>query len=148
MWEQLCRAMDRADLLEDPRFKGWIVRHANGAACYEEIAKWTRQRTKHEAMRILGSAGVPCSAVLDTKDLFADAHLAARGFIRPVEHAALGSVPHLASPLRLGASDVPLVAAPLLGGHTAQVLRADLGLSEDEIARLRQQGVVAGPELE
>jgi formyl-CoA transferase len=146
MWEQLCRAIDRADLLEDPRFKGWIVRHQNGAACYEEIAAWTRARTKHEVMRILGSAGVPCSAVLDTKDLFADPHLAARGFVRSVEHAALGRVPHLASPLRLGASDVPLVAAPLLGGHTAEVLRADLGLTDEEIARLRRDGVVAQQE--
>jgi formyl-CoA transferase len=146
MWEQLCRAMDRADLLEDPRFKGWIVRHQNGAALYEEIAKWTRARTKHEAMRILGSAGVPCSAVLDTKDLYADPHLRARGFVREVEHAALGRVPHFASPLRLQASEVPLRAAPLLGGDTVEVLRGDLGLSDDEIARLRQSGVVATQE--
>ncbi len=146
MWEQLCRAMDRADLLEDPRFKGWIVRHQNGDALYAEIASFTRARTKHEVMRILGSAGVPCSAVLDTRDLFADPHLVARGFVRDVEHAALGSVPHFGSPLRLSASDVPLEAAPLLGGHTAEVLRSDLGLSDDEIARLRQSGVVAQQE--
>ncbi len=146
MWEQLCRAIERPELIEDPRFKGWIVRHQNGAACYEEIARWTRAHTKHEAMRILGSAGVPCSAVLDTQDLFADPHLVARGFVRAVEHPTLGRVPHLASPLRLAGSDVPLRPAPALGGHTAEVLRTDLGLTDDAIARLRQNGVVATQE--
>ncbi len=148
MWTQLCGAMDRPELAEDARFKGWIGRHQNGAALYQEIAKWTREREKYPVMRILGGAGVPCGAVLDTRDLFDDPHLRARGFVRDVEHEALGRVPHLGNPIRMSASDVPLRAAPLLGGHTAEVLRADLGMGEAELAALRAAGAIAEPAAE
>ena len=143
MWEQLCAAMERPELAEDPRFKGWIARHQNGAACYEEIAQWTRGRTKHEAMRILASAGVPCGAVNDSRDLFADPHLRARGFVVELEHEVHGRVAHLGNPLRLSESRVPLRAAPGLGAQTSEVLRSDLGLSDTELGRLKDAGVIA-----
>jgi len=143
MWEQLCAAMGRPELAADPRFSGWIARHQNGAACYAEIAKWTRGKTKHEAMRILASAGVPCGAVNDSRDLFADPHLRARGFVVELEHPAHGRVAHLGNPLRLSESRVPLRAAPGLGAQTNEVLRADLGLSDTELGRLSDAGVIA-----
>jgi formyl-CoA transferase len=148
MWEQLCHAMQRPDLLEDARFRGWIARHQNGAALYEEIAAWTSARTKHEAMRVLASAGVPCSAVLDTKDLHEDPHLRARGFVQSVDHEVLGTVPVMGSPLRMAGEPARLRAAPVLGRHTDEVLRADLGLSDSELRALRAAGVLAGPALE
>jgi formyl-CoA transferase len=142
MWDQLCAAIGRPELAVDPRFKGWIVRHENGAALYEEIASWTRARSKHEAMRVLAEAGVPCSAVLDTRDLFQDPQLRARGFVKRVQHEVLGEVPILGSPFRLSRSHVELAAAPVLGRHTDEVLRADLGLSESELRALHESGVV------
>jgi formyl-CoA transferase len=142
MWEDLCRAMGRPELAKDERFAGWIARHKNGDACYAEIAAWTRGRTKHEAMRILASAGVPCGAVNDSRDLFADPHLRARGFVVELEHEAYGKVAHLGNPLRLSASQVEMRAAPGLGSHTAEVLRADLGLADSELEKLRTAGVI------
>ena len=142
MWDQLCSALGRPDLASDPRFKGWLLRHENGAALYDEIASWTRSHTKHEAMRILAEAGVPCSAVLDTRDLFQDPQLAARGFVKRVEHEVLGEVPILGSPFRLSQSEVELRAAPVLGRHTDEVLREDLGLSDSDLSALHASGVV------
>ena len=146
MWEQLCSALGRPELASDPRFKGWIVRHENGAALYDEIAKWTLAHSKHEAMRILAEAGVPCSAVLDTRDLFQDPQLQARGFVQHVKHDVLGLVPILGSPFRMSRSQVELSAAPVLGRHTDELLRADLGLSENELRALHASGVVATKE--
>jgi formyl-CoA transferase len=148
MWEQLCKAMGRPELADDPRFKGWVVRHQNGAALYDEIAAWTRRHEKHEAMRILATAGVPCSEVLDTRDLFEDPHLRARGFVQSVDHEVLGTVPVMGSPFRMSGEPVKLEAAPVLGRHTAAVLRADLGIDDAELARLREIGIVSGPGLE
>jgi formyl-CoA transferase len=143
MWQSLCRAMDRLDLLDDPRFTRGAGRHENQLALYEEIAKWTRERTKHEVMATLGKAGVPCSAVLDTHDLFEDPHLRSRDFVKHVSHGALGEVPVLGWPARLSKSQVELRAAPLLGEHTAEVLRSELGLDEGAIAALGAAGVIA-----
>jgi formyl-CoA transferase len=146
MWEQLCAAIGRPELADDPRFKGWVVRHQNGTALYEEIAAWTPRHDKHEAMRILATAGVPCSAVLDTKDLFENPHLRARGFVQSVDHEVLGTVPVMGSPFRMAGEPIALKAAPVLGRHSDEVLRSDLGLSDTELRRLRSAGIVAGPE--
>jgi formyl-CoA transferase len=146
MWEQLCAAMGRPELANDARFAGWIARHQNGSACYDEIARWTRERSKHDVVRVLAGAGVPCGAVLDSRDLFADPHLHARGFVSELEHETLGAVRHLGNPLRLSKSQVPMRAAPVLGKHTAQVLREDLALSESDLQALVDSGVIAPAE--
>ena len=140
--EDLVRAMGREDLLEDERFSRGKRRHENADALYEEIAKWTRAHTKHEAMKILADGGVPCSAVLDTRDLYEDPHLQARGFVHSVEHESQGRLPMFGWGPRLEKSDVPMRAAPLLGRHTEEVLRADLGLASEELQSLRDAGAL------
>ena len=140
-WDALCLAIDRPDLITDERFVG-LERFRNGAALYEEIAKWTRERTKREVMECLGAAGVPCSAVLDTKDLYEDPHLAARGFVHEVEHPQHGRVRLLGWAPRMWASPTRIERAPLLGEHSDEVLRGELGLDAATLAGLRDRGVV------
>lgn len=140
MWQTMCKAIGRADLIEDARFKTGEDRRANGEALIEEISRWTRERTKYEAMRELGEAGLPCSAVLDTRDLFEDPHLRERGFIHEIDHPDLGRVPLLGWAARLSKSQVPITPSPQLGAHTEAVLGADLGLDEAELQKLRERG--------
>jgi formyl-CoA transferase len=140
-WDALCLAIDRPDLITDERFVG-LERIRNGVALYEEIAKWTRERTKREVMERLGAAGVPCSAVLDTKDLYEDPHLAARGFVHEVEHPQHGRVRLLGWAPRMSASPTHVERAPLLGEHSDEVLRGELGLDAAALAGLRDRGVV------
>ncbi|MFQ5699010.1 MAG: CaiB/BaiF CoA transferase family protein [Myxococcota bacterium] len=141
-WDSLCLAIGRSDLVVDPRFKTGKDRVHNGAALYEEIAGWTRKHTKHEVMRTLGEAGVPCSATLDTRDLFRDPHLLERGFVEPVDHPVHGRVPLLGFAPRMSHSEVPIRPAPLLGEHTDEVLRGDLALDAETLQSLHARGVV------
>ncbi len=149
MWEDLCKTIERADLLDDPRFIDQMGRWEYKDELIETIAAWTRERTKHEAMQTLGDAGVPAGATLDTRDLFEDPHLNARGFVKTIEHERHGSVRLLGSPFCMSESQVEITAAPLLGKHTGDVLHEDLGLSEEEIRALREQDIIgeAVPEL-
>ena len=142
MWGDLCKVIDRLDLLEDPRFADTMKRRANAEPLKEELAKWTTARGKMDAMKILCEAGVPASAVFDTRDLFNDPHLLGRGFIKEVEHAELGKIPLLGWPARMSESDVPIKAAPLLGQHTAEILARDLGLDDASIEKLVEEGAV------
>ena len=144
MWRRLASAIGRDDLIDDARFASGRARHENADALYAEIAKWTGERTKQEAMALIAGAGVPCSAVLDTRDLFSDPHLQARDFVKTVEHGSRGPVRLLGNPLRLSASEVPLRGAPLLGEHTREVLGTDLELSGAELAALTERGVIGG----
>ena len=142
MWTTLCNAMGRPDLVSDPRFESEVGRAEQADALSSEIAAWTKQRTKWEVMAILGTAGVPCSAVFDTVDLFANEHLASRGFIHELEHPDHGTIRLLGWAPRMSKSEVPIRRAPLMGEHSDEVLAADLALSTIEIAELHAAGVV------
>jgi formyl-CoA transferase len=144
MFRNLCGAMERPELAEDPRFATNEARVSNPEALREEIRAWTTSLTKHEVAEKLEAAGVPGGPVLDTSELLTDPHLVARDFIKKIDHPELGEVPMLGWAPRLSASDVDLVAAPALGEHTGEVLAADLGLDEDRIADLAARGVVGG----
>ena len=142
MWEALCVAIDRKDLLADPRFADKRTRQKNRQALEDAIAAWTAQRSKYEAMQILAEAGVPAGAVLDTKDLYQNPHMVSRGFVQEVDHPEKGKVRLLGWPARMSASQVPIQAAPILGEHSAEVLTEDLALDEADIAELIEAGVV------
>jgi formyl-CoA transferase len=142
MWDALVTVLDRHDLLTDERFSDPMLMAENKDALYDIIAEWTRSRTKHEVMETMGAAGVPCSYVFDTMDLFTDPHLTEREFIQTVDHPAVGEVQLMRNPIRMEGV-VPLQHSPLLGGDTEAVLRDDLGLTEAEVAELLGSGAAA-----
>jgi len=142
MFASMCEVMGRPDLASDERFTDARSRSRNAEALRAEIAAWSATLEKREIMKMMGDAGVPCSAVLDTKDLHEDEHLLARNFVKKIEHPVDGEVSIMGWPARLSESEVEITAAPGLGEHSASVLRTELGLSEDEIDRLRSQGVI------
>ena len=145
-WDALCAAIERPDLLVDPRFATTAARVENGVALYGEIAAWTGARDKYEAMEAIAGAGVPCSACLDTGELHHDRHLTERGFVRELELPVHGRVPMLGFAPRLSRSQVELERPPRLGEHTFDVLGLELGLAKDELEALRQDGVIGDPE--
>ena len=142
MWDTLCAAVDRPEIAVDERFATPEARIEHGDELFDEIASWTSERTKYQAMEELAEAGVPCSAVLDTLDLWNDPHLRARGLIETVEHPVYETVEVMRSPIRISGSEVALRAAPLLGEHTDEVLRGDLGLDDEMIEGLRATGEI------
>lgn len=145
MWESLATAIGRPELLTDARFATPRSRWEHRDALKAEIAAFTRAHDKYTAMRILAEGDVPASAVLDTRDLFHNEHLAARGFVQTVEHPAYGPIRLFGLPARMSASQVPLKAAPLLGEHSAEVIAGDLQMDAATIARLFADGILSAP---
>ena len=141
-WDSLCTAIARPDLLVDERFAKPSNRRHHAAELATVIEAWLSDKTKHEAMQILGAAGVPCSAVLDTEELHHNKHLVARGFVKELDHHQHGRTKLLGFAPQMSQSDVEITAAPLLGEHTDEVLATDLKLRPAQIAELRAKGVV------
>jgi formyl-CoA transferase len=141
MFVDLCSAMGRPELAEDPRFARNKDRVANSDELKAEITAWTSQHTKYEVAEKLEAAGVPGGPVLDTAELLHDPHLVERDFVKTIEHPQHGPVPMLGWAPRLSASSVDLEAAPALGAHTDEVLANELGLDPATLAGLRERGV-------
>ena len=142
MWRDFATAIGREDLLADPRCKDAKTRWEHRDELNEIIRAWTSARTKHEVMAVLGKAGVPCGAILDTGEILDDPHLNARGQIHTIEHATRGRIRLPGCPVHLSASPAPTSPPPLAGQHTAEVLAEVLGVSADEVEKLRTQGVL------
>jgi formyl-CoA transferase len=141
MWHPLLRAMGRDDLIGDPRYETVDARWQRRAEVDGLIEAWTSQRSKHEVMKIVAAAGVPCGACLDTGEVLDDPHLRQRDMIVPVDHPVRGRYLTVGNPIKLSASPTAIGPAPLLGQHRQDIL-AELGYSEAEITALANDGAV------
>ncbi|HEY2773773.1 MAG TPA: CoA transferase [Candidatus Binatia bacterium] len=142
MWHALLDTIGRGDLKGSDDYELQRERGNHWDEVSEMISGWTRRHDKFEAMRLLGEAGVPCGAVLDSADLFANEHLRARGMIAEVEHPVRGTFTMPGMPIKMGgAAEVAFEASPLLGQHTGEVLR-EIGVGEGELEELHLAGIV------
>ena len=144
MWINLCSAMGKPELADDPRFTRNRDRVDNNDALQNEISAWTKGLTKQQVAELLAAEDVPGGPVLDTNELLNDPHLKERGFITTIEHPDRGEVPILGWAPRLSASSVDLVAAPALGEHTVEILTQDLQLPAATIQRLVDKSIIGG----
>jgi formyl-CoA transferase len=142
MWQQLCRAIGQPELATDPRFANAKLRWQNVDELTAILNAWTGQHTKHEVMRILAEAEVPCGKILDSLELLEDAHLRQRGMIVEVEHPMRGKFWMPGCPVQLEDSPVEVRCAPLLGQHNSEVYGEMLGLNAGQLSQLREQGVI------
>ena len=142
MWQLLCKAMGQPELIKDERFANNKLRWQHVDELSAIINAWTGQHTKHEVQTILGDAGVPCGKILDTVELLEDAHLRQRGMIVDVEHPVRGKFSMPGCPVQLEDSPAEIRIAPLLGQHNAEVYGQFLGLGSDQLAQLKEQGVI------
>jgi crotonobetainyl-CoA:carnitine CoA-transferase CaiB-like acyl-CoA transferase len=100
-------------------------------------------RTRLHWMTALKNSGVPCGSVRDFQELFDDPQVRAREMVTVLEHATIGPLRVLGSPLKLSATPTSVrTAPPRLGEHTEPILMNDLGCSREQIAALRASGVV------
>jgi formyl-CoA transferase len=142
MWTNLCNAIGRSEMAVDERFKDRRSRLHHVEELTEAINEWTTKHTKHEVMRILGEADVPCGKVLDSVELLNDPHLRERGMIVTVQHPVRGEFTMPGCPVRLADSPVEVTSAPLLGEHNNEVFAKYLGFDAAEVERLKQEGVI------
>jgi formyl-CoA transferase len=142
MWKALTRIVGRPEMADDPRYHDRRDRVQIVDEIDTMIEAWTETRDKHEVMEIMAGAGVPCGAVLDSTEILSDPHLRKRRFIVDLDHPRRGPYPMPGNPVRLSDSTTEVGRSPLLGEHNAEVYGRLLGVKPDQIARLKQDGII------
>jgi formyl-CoA transferase len=123
-WALACDVLERAELRDDPRFATNELRVANRELLVNEIESATAREPVATWTQRFGAAGIPCGPIWGFDRVFADPHLAQRGFFSDAPHPALGPVRQIGSPMRFSETPVRIEhAGPPLGADTADVLR-------------------------
>ena len=143
VFERMAEAMDRADLIDNARFRTNADRVTNADAIEEIVTAWFAANGFPNVSQLLSEKGVAFSLVFTAKDAFEDPHYAARENIVAVEDSELGTIRMQGIVPKL--RDAPGAvrrAGPALGQHNAEVYEELLDLSADEISTLKEKGIV------
>jgi crotonobetainyl-CoA:carnitine CoA-transferase CaiB-like acyl-CoA transferase len=143
-WSRLREALGAPAWAADPALESFAGRRSAVDRLDDELAAWAAARPLADALRVLRRAGVPAEPVVHSYAVDEDEQMRARGFWEPITHPLVGEVPYPGWPMKLSGDQGPWhrSPSPLLGQHTEEVLGKELGLGADEIASLREAGVI------
>lgn len=143
IWERLCRALDREDLTDDPRFEDNAARVENSDEINGIVREWVNERTREEIQAAFNEHEVAYGFAYDMEDVFNDPHYRERGSIVRVPDEDLGEaavqdvVPRFSeSP---GSVDH---LGPKIGEHNEEVYGEDLGYPSERLEELREKGII------
>jgi crotonobetainyl-CoA:carnitine CoA-transferase CaiB-like acyl-CoA transferase len=147
--EPFCAAMERPELLEDPRFAERSDRRINRQAFLDELEAWATKLPTDVVERRLHDAGLAVAALRSTREVIAWARTEPRPVVVDVDDRGGGTVPLINSPQRFaGTTSGIRGVVPYRGEHNREVLSEWLGLDPREIEELEGRGVLASPDLE
>ena len=139
---KFCAAAGHAEWASDARFATNAARVTHRQALIPLIQAVTQTRNTSAWVSLLENLGVPCGPIHTVDQVYQDPQVQARGMTFEMQHPTAGPIPVVASPIRM--SETPVAyrhAPPMLGQHTHEVLSEVLGMTEDTLNDLKQQGV-------
>lgn len=140
---KFCQVAGCPELATDSRFARNADRVRNRTVLVPMLAERLRQRSKADWLAALEAAKVPCGAINNLAEVFADPQVQSRGMVQTWDHPLAGPVRLVGSPIRLGATPVRTdCPPPLLGQDTEAVLTEVLGWDAQRVAALRSGGVL------
>jgi crotonobetainyl-CoA:carnitine CoA-transferase CaiB-like acyl-CoA transferase len=144
VWKRFCQVIGQEALVEDPQFLTNRDRVKNVVRLEGIVTQWTSRRKVSEIVSLLMGASVPCSPILSVDQICNDPHIAkAREMIVEMEHPLGGRMNVVSCPIKFTRMKPTIrTTAPLHGEHTEQILTDILGISKEEYARLKQNGIM------
>lgn len=140
---KFCQVAGHPELASDPRFARNQDRVRNRGVLVPLLEQVMKTRAKADWLAALEAAKVPCGAINNLAEVFADPQVRERGMVHAWQHPLSGTVNLVGSPIKLSGTPVRNdLPPPLLGQHTEQVLQEVLGFDGGRVAQLRQQEVI------
>lgn len=143
LWTKFCAAIERPELLEDPRYTSNRERVQHRAPLIATLRETFRTRSTAAWQEVLTAEGVPVGPIRDVPTALEDARSDVRGMVTTVQHPEAGPLAMVGNPVNLSelGYDPSYLPPPRLGEHSEQIL-AGVGYSAEEIAALRAEGVI------
>ena len=143
LWRTFCPLVGLAQMMDDPRYVTNARRNANRMSLVAALQEAFLTRTYEEWEAVLLPAGIPMGAINTIDQVVDHAQVRARGSLVESTHPVAGSIRMTGPPVRM--SDTPgtvRTPAPLLGEHTEEILRERLGITSEEVSRLKNAGII------
>lgn len=140
-WRRLCKVVGRPELASDPRYAENHARIARRTEVEELVTGWFQQKGTDEWVELLSQVEVPCGPIYTVDRILNDPQIEALGTVKSLTHPTSGPLRVVGSPFHLSADDTePHLPPPLLGEHTAAVLKDLLSINEAELLALKRAG--------
>ncbi len=140
-WQSFFRLVGREDMVDDPRVTDPVRRSQSFDALYRMVAELVATWETDALLEAVEKADIPVGRVNDFADLFTDPQLTATGFMSYQEHPTEGRIAVTGNPIGFSKSPGELrIFAPRMGAHSVELLQ-EAGYTDDEIARLTEDGV-------
>lgn len=139
-WPPFCRALDRREWLDDPRFRGMRLRAANREAINALVRARFAELTAAELSKRLDVEKVPFARVHDYLEALAHPQVEHRKLVQEVDHPASGRIRIVGPPWIISDLNTPLAPPPVLGQHTTDVLQDWLQMGAAEAEAVAAEG--------
>jgi formyl-CoA transferase len=146
VWEAICDLIGKPEWKTDPDYAKPAARLPRLKHIFATIEEWTMTKTKFEVMELCNAVDIPVGPILSMKEIAEEQSLRDTGTVVEVDHPTRGKYLTVGNPVKMSDSVTEVQRSPLLGEHTEEVLRKELGYTGEEIAEIMASGAVTAPE--
>jgi formyl-CoA transferase len=146
VWETICDLIGKSEWKTDPDYAKPAARLPRLRHIFNTIEQWTMTKDKFEVMEICNARDIPVGPILSMKEIAEEPSLRKTGTVVEVDHPTRGKYLTVGNPIKMSDSVTEVKRSPLLGEHTEEILRKELGFSSKEIAEIKASGAITAPE--
>jgi len=128
--------------VDDPEYATPNARLTRLNEVFDAIESWTKTKTKFEVMQICNPLDIPVGPILSMKEISEEESLRETGTIVEVDHPKRGKYLSVGCPVKLSDSPAKVERSPLLGEHTEEILKGELGYTDEELDEILNSGAV------
>jgi formyl-CoA transferase len=146
VWGAICDLIGKPEWKTDPDYATPPARLPRLRHIFSTIEQWTMTKSKFEVMEICNAVDIPVGPILSMKEIAEEPSLRKTGTVVEVDHPTRGKYLTVGNPIKMSDSITEVQRSPLLGEHTEEILRKELGYTEQEIAEIKTSGAITAPE--
>src|SRR3979411_2157145 len=146
VWEAICDLIGKPEWKTDPDYARPPARLPRLKHIFTTIAQWTMTKNKFAVMRLCNAHDIPVGPILSMKEIAEEKSLRDTGTVVEVDHPGRGKYLTVGNPVKMSDSITEVKRSPLLGEHTEEILRKELGYTEQDIAEIKASGAITAPE--